>query len=85
MAKELTQHQRICRGLQVLGYKRVEQTQVRRYAVYTMPGPISTNNKGRTFFFVGKMGALRLGSSVAGSIPMSDAARMQILQAGGEA
>lgn len=72
MAVKFTQKERLCGGLQLMGYTRV-QTASRKYVVYD-------NGEPERRMFIGKMGALRVGRVATDSIPCTESYKRMVMQ-----
>lgn len=71
----MTQQEKLIAALTKFHYRQVPHT-TRKYIVFVKD---AANN---TYYFVGKMGALRVGPSVKGSMPVSEKVREWLLKEG---
>lgn len=67
-----TLKERFTRAIVMNGWKLFQQTQVRKYDVYTHPAKTHK-------LFVGKMGAVRAGKNTSDCVPVSDYAKVSLL------
>jgi hypothetical protein len=68
-----TLQQRLCRGLESLGYRRIDNTRTKRYVVYKSPDD--------KLWYAGVKGALRLGTTIDNSAAVPKLMRDYVLHA----